>query len=240
MIWNHLRRLGGLFLVTVAVSACAVKVPAPLTTDQRATYRIDKVVVSVPETADIWWGSGDRAVARAASVDTTDAEATGTYLKTPEGKAALYSHAGDEVQRVLDDAFRNTLAGDRPAQLSVVVTDIFVASAAQQVVFGGSHTMWGGVQLFDLETGEALTGPQRMFGFGGGGSGIITAVIDAARANTPLGRTVLSFAGHTQKWLLASSEVELPITESQNVPVAGIPQPVIAPKPELVDAAPSS
>ncbi len=42
-----------LFGILLIPSACAEKIPTPLTAEERATYTVDKVVVEFPDTASI-------------------------------------------------------------------------------------------------------------------------------------------------------------------------------------------
>ena len=225
-------------ILVLAAAACTTEVPAPLTAAERTTYKIEKVVVTVPDEAEVWWGAGDRAVARSAGVETSDAESTETYIETPEGRGALHSLAAQRIERSVAPQVAFALVGQKPVQLSMVVDQIFVASSAQQVLIGGNHLLWAGVQVFDLETGEAVTDPQRLFAFGGGGGGILGAAIDAARA-APIDRLGSEMGIQTRNWLLATGSFEVPFAESQNKLPFPIPGPEVTP-PAAPEAVPSS
>ena len=219
----------------LAVSACAAKVPAPLTAEQRASYRITKVAVTYPDSSELWWGNGDRAIAGAAGVDQSDAQSLDSYMEKPEAQRALRDLAVKRLEPAIFGQVAGALPGKQPAQLSVRIESAWFASAAQQILVGGNHTLWGAVQLFDLETGEALTQPQRMFGLGGGGSGIVGAIIDAARSD-PMVRAGQSFGQFTNTWISADGEAQLPITPEQNIR----PAPLDGPEPKQVEAATGS
>lgn len=219
-------------LVFLALSACAAQVPPPLTADQRVAYRVERVAVFLPESASIWWGAGEGSLAAEASVDTGDAESLSAFLDMPQTQAALRDLLTARLSDRLNGELRGTLGGPRPAQLSVLVESVHVSSAAQQILIGGNHVMGGGVQLFDIETGMPLTGPQRMIGLGVGGGGIVGALVDATR-DDPLDRTAQSFATFTRQWLTAREPVDVPLTKEANAePLPPIPAPEPEPAPE--------
>jgi hypothetical protein len=221
------------------VAACGAKLPPPLSAEQRGAYTVEKVVVTIPETTKVWWGKGDRLVAEAAGVDTSDQGSIGAHMKTDEAQAELRRLAIERLEPIILNQVRGALTGTRPAQLSVVATEIWVSSSAQQVLIGGSHQMWGGIQLYDLKTGEPLTRPQRMWGIGGGGGGILGAVIDAARED-PLARTGSSFGLFSRNWLTSIDEFKAPFTPEQNTVPPPIPGPAIETEQAPADTKPTT
>ncbi|MEM7508191.1 MAG: hypothetical protein AAF415_15770 [Pseudomonadota bacterium] len=214
------RRLALGVLLLVSLAACAAKIPPPLTQEQRDRYNVDRVVVTLPAESRVWWGDGDTTAAKSLGVDLAE----GGSIDTPEGQGALYDLARERMQRTMDRQVRETLAGVAPAQMSVVITNIHISSAAQQLLVGGNHIIDGAVQLYDLTTGEPLTAPQQMVGFGGGGSGIPGAIVDATRSD-PFERVATDFANRTRDWISVSAEYELLVTESGNEVEVDVPGP---------------
>jgi len=78
-----------LFGILLISSACAEKIPTPLTAEERATYTVDKVVVEFPDTASIRWGAGEDLVLDDAGLASAVDEEKEAYLNTREGQVAL-------------------------------------------------------------------------------------------------------------------------------------------------------
>jgi len=52
---------------------------------------------------------------------------------------------------------KGSLSGSKPAQASVLIDSASTSSPGRVFLVGGVQGSTGGAQLFDLETGEALT-----------------------------------------------------------------------------------
>lgn len=226
-----------LLAAVLSLSACAemATLPPALSAEERQAYHVEQVVVTVPDDARIWWGTGDRQVAEAAGVDYDDGAAS-DYLHSPEGEAALREALRERFQRSASFGLRNMLAGEAPAALAIEVRNLQVASAAQKVLIGGSHGIEGAVQLFDMRNGQPISEPQYMLGDATGGSGIAGAIIDASRDDA-FNRVAANFVQNTQRWVRASAPIEMPWTASANKAVAPLPAP---PPPDIPESPPTS
>ena len=219
-----------LLLVTLALATagCAVEIPPPLDAQERATYKVSKVEVVVSDTASIRWGSGEELVlADAGLSDATDDEKN-AFLSDSEGQTALRTKAQNILQAAVDSKVRGTLTGTKPMQVSVVVDDALTSSPGRVFLVGGLQAAGGGAQLFDLETGEAVTKPQRLIGIENGGGGIIGAIVESAsrdpmiRIGERLGETIV-------RWITATEPIALGTDEDYNrQPLPPLPKPEIA------------
>jgi len=93
---------------------------------------------------------------------------------------------------------------------------------------GGVQGATGGAQLFDLETGEALTKPQRLIGIEPTGGGVLGAIVEAA-SRDPMVRVGERFGKSVKKWIEAVEPITLGTNEDYNRrPLPPLPRPEIA------------
>lgn len=218
-----IRSVVAVLILGTLTGACAVAVAPPLSPEQRAEYRIVKVVVDVPATDGLWWGAGERAVVAASGRDDGTAEAAAGFLETPEGSAALTAYAEARLEPPITAAMRPALSGSKPMQVSVVIDSVFVASTAQQLIVAGNHVIGGGIQLFDLETGQALSQPQRISTIESGGGGVIGVIVEAA-SRDPIIRLGERFGQLAAQWIQASEPMMLGVGDNPP-PLPALPRP---------------
>lgn len=230
----RLQRFAALAIIML-ISACAVEVPPPLNAEQRASYRVEKVVVEVTETASIRWGRGEDRILGTAGLANAEIDEKTRYLKTREGQVALRAAAQNILQSAVEGRVRPALTGTKPMQVSVIVDLALTSSPGLVFLVGGNQLAGGGVQLFDLETGEELSRAQRMIGLEPGGGGLAGAIIEAA-SRDPMIRLGERFGEQVTRWI-RSTEPELYGTDEDydRQPLPPMPRPEV----KAVNEAPS-
>ena len=230
-------RLSVIGLLVMALSACTDPVPPPLTPEQRATYRVETVDVRTGEAVEIWWGRGDDQVLEELGIEAETAEDRDAVLETPDAQRRLGELAAERVAPRLKAETDLALTGQSPAHLAVRLTNVFVASIAQQTLVGGNHVLFSDMQLFDATTGEALTLPQPIRVLEAG-SGILSGIVDNVGAE-PIDQLGSRLGQAARIWLIADRPRH-GLIDPVTAAVEPLPPPEIAPVPETEDAVPSS
>ena len=210
--------------MTAQPANLSAQVQPPLSDQQRQMYYIADVGVSVHPNAQIAWSEGQAAVASEAGVGFLN---SGSYVASEAGKKAYHAYIADRVEREIEPPLKSFLSGERKAFASVQIASMSVTSTGQQSVFGGSGTgVGGGIQIYDLETGERLTNPQIMSGgFDGSGvPGLIGAAVDAAQGDQ-LSLALAEFSSNVRTWITAEGPVLLPFPNAATAKVPELPRP---------------
>ncbi|MEM7743325.1 MAG: hypothetical protein AAF409_06395 [Pseudomonadota bacterium] len=209
-------RTGALLLVAALwLSGCvqegSAQVDNPLTAEQRAEYYIQTVEISIHPNAILSWETAHAQLAEDAGVDPDDPLAVARFADSPEGDAALRALLEQRMRDVLVPKLETVLGtGEKPAFLAVQAASLNIIPPGQQIVLGaGVHGIGGGLQVYDLETGERLTRAQIMAGGAAASSGIGGVMRDQSLGD-PLGRVLDAFAVFSVAWLSATHPIKLP------------------------------
>lgn len=193
-----IKRILCLGLLAFAVAGC-VTTQNPLSRQDVESFRLASVHVDIDSAATLWWGDGDRAYARSKGRSEADSE---ELSKTPEARAFTAQLASAKIGAALEQQLKPVLTGPRPVKVNVHLRRLYVASAIQRVIVGGSHEMTADVTVTDARTGALLVSHPGFHAIALAGQGIGGAMLDAALMADPIDRLTLNFASKYREWLL--------------------------------------
>lgn len=200
-----------------AIASCSASVEPPLTSEQRAGYRIERVEVDIDPSARIWWTEAKFDIAEAAGIDTESIDAVDAYNGSDAGRAAMFAKIQPRIQKPIEAVATTALTGDRPAQLSVLMTNLILPDAGERIFIGGNFIMKGVVQVFDIESGAPLTNPQRLgaeaIGLDGLGGTLIEQFDDE-----PIDQTAAAFGDKAREWLQSTEEIDIGLPPEEDTP----------------------
>lgn len=184
-------------LLAFALAGC-VTAQNPLSRQDIETMRLASVHVGTDAAATLWWGDGDRAYARSKGRPETESE---DLSKTPEARAFIAKLAAAKIGAALEQQLKPALTGDRPVKVEVNLRRLYVASAIQRVIVGGSHELVADITVTDAKTGTVLVSYPEFRAIALAGQGIGGTMIDAAFMADPIERLALNFASRYREWL---------------------------------------
>jgi hypothetical protein len=193
-----IKRILCLGLLAFALAGC-VTTQNPLSRQDVESFRLASVHVDIDSAATLWWGDGDRAYARSKGRSEADSE---ELSKTPEAHAFTAQLASAKIGAALEQQLKPVLTGPRPVKVNVHLRRLYVASAIQRVIVGGSHEMTADVTVTDARTGALLVSHPGFHAIALAGQGIGGAMLDAALMADPIDRLTLNFASKYREWLL--------------------------------------
>jgi hypothetical protein len=193
-----IKRILCLGLLAFALAGC-VTTQNPLSRQDVESFRLASVHVDIDSAATLWWGDGDRAYARSKGRSEADSE---ELSKTPEAHAFTAQLASAKIGAALEQQLKPVLTGPRPVKVNVHLRRLYVASAIQRVLVGGSHEMIADVTVTDARTGALLVSHPGFHAIALAGQGIGGAMLDAALMADPIDRLTLNFASKYREWLL--------------------------------------
>lgn len=193
-----IKRILCLGLLAFAVAGC-VTTQNPLSRQDVESFRLASAHVDIDSAATLWWGDGDRAYARSKGRSEADSE---ELSKTPEARAFTAQLASAKIGAALEQQLKPVLTGPRPVKVNVHLRRLYVASAIQRVIVGGSHEMIADVTVTDARTGALLVSHPEFHAIALAGQGIGGAMLDAALMADPIDRLTLNFASKYREWLL--------------------------------------
>ena len=193
-----IKRILCLGLLAFALAGC-VTTQNPLSRQDVESFRLASAHVDIDSAATLWWGDGDRAYARSKGRSEADSE---ELSKTPEARAFTAQLASAKIGAALEQQLKPVLTGPRPVKVNVHLRRLYVASAIQRVIVGGSHEMTADVTVTDARTGALLVSHPGFHAIALAGQGIGGAMLDAALMADPIDRLTLNFASKYREWLL--------------------------------------
>lgn len=188
-------------------AGCAAKVQPALSADERAAYRIETVALTVPKTSFVRWSRGETAMIEAAGLSDASQSEKDAFIAKLESQIELRERAQALLLQGLNTKLIGVLPGTKPMQATVLIETMATSSAGRSFLVGGQQIAVGVVQFHDLETGEALSRPQRLFGNDSGSGGIIGAIVEAA-SRDPMLRLGERFGDNAVKWVTATEPVQ--------------------------------
>lgn len=163
-----------------------------LSPQELRTIRIERVDVTFTETANIYWDKAEvpyvervrAAKAAAAAKRRRPAEEDEAshiehqdIMATPEAKQYMRDTLAAELKKRLGGAILPKFQGTRRAVLEVKVHGMFIPSAVQRVVLGGSPTLTTVTVLRDSVTGQELAKLERA-NAAMAGNGVLGVLVD--------------------------------------------------------------
>ena len=207
-------------------AGCVAKIQPALTAEDRAAYRIENVDLTVPKTSFVRWSRGETAMLKAAGLTDAPQSEKDAFIGKLESQIELRERAQELLLQGLNTRLIGVLPGSKPMQATVMIETMATSSAGRSFLVGGQQIAIGVIQFHDLETGEALSRPQRLFGNDSGGGGIIGAIVEAA-SRDPMLRLGERFGENAVKWVTATEPVDFAGTTGDflNRPADDLPGP---------------
>lgn len=213
-------RIGLTAAALVFLTACQTvqKAPNPVGMDVLSDYTVSEINVVVPATTKIWWGEAEREFAaslncapptaarhadeaRAAEENQPDCDYD-SLIETPEAKEYLRERVTSLMHAAAETHYANALPGEKPAILTVNVSDVYVVSGGQAVMVGGAHRMAATFKLSDATTDAVIVNPSSFDSSGGyAPGGLLAVMVEAASDPAPV-RMADDLASQSRAWML--------------------------------------
>lgn len=212
-------------IVSTLLTACATTPSHQLTEADLKTLALAEVEVIVPDDRKISWGRYKREQQRIQKGIPIDGSSPKKYGNTAsELPKALFPTIEEHKQQMIAEPLKKMLPefldtimlGDRPVRAEVTVERVYVVSAAQSFLIGGSTGLIASTRIIDNDTNSVLAildSKTAQSGYSNGG--ILGVVVGEVGTLNKYEKSVQSYSRAVRNWLNPKYEKQTNKTVNQ-------------------------